>query len=156
MPWQDDKEQWYCHRISVIHVGSTVVTQCEDSGLWTHGTIISHSNHNQNRSQKVKFTKLVISWSDMQNKWSQSCNSHLYLKEQEQRKYWHNKTTDDVFICYRISEQLCILIPIQCAKHTHPVTKIPVEKTSVKQVEHNTVHTETDVREDDTHHTAHF
>ena len=43
---------------SLIPVGSTIAVQCENSGLWTHGTLISHGDMVYiNRSRKEQLTK---------------------------------------------------------------------------------------------------
>ena len=38
-----------------IPIGSTVVVQGEDRGLWTHGTVVGKGSHN--RSYKIQVTK---------------------------------------------------------------------------------------------------
>ena len=38
-------------------MGSTVVVQQEDEGMWTHGTLLGNGNHNHyNRSYKIQVT----------------------------------------------------------------------------------------------------
>ena len=40
-----------------IPIGSTVMVQWEDKGLWTHGTIVGKGNHNHhNQSYKIQVT----------------------------------------------------------------------------------------------------
>ena len=41
-----------------IPIGSSVVVQCKDGGLWTHGTIVGKGDHNHNnRSYIIRVTK---------------------------------------------------------------------------------------------------
>ena len=41
-----------------IQIGSTVVVQCEERGLWAHGTVESKGDHNHNdRSYTIQVTK---------------------------------------------------------------------------------------------------
>ena len=68
-------------------VGSTVAIQCEDSGPWTHGTLMSHGDHNHNnRPYKVQLTKTshVIVRNSTYVK-TTTTRAHQYLQEQEKK-----------------------------------------------------------------------
>ena len=49
----ETSRSYYC-----ISIGSTVVVQQEDGGLWTHGTVVGRGDHSHsNRSYMIRFSK---------------------------------------------------------------------------------------------------
>ena len=55
---KDDKNQGTPRNYVSIHTGSTVAVQCEDGGLWTHGTVEGKGYHDHHEiSYKICITK---------------------------------------------------------------------------------------------------
>ena len=55
---KNDKNHDSPRKYAFIPIGSTVVVQCEDNRLWTHGTIEGKGDHDHNnRSYTIQVTK---------------------------------------------------------------------------------------------------
>ena len=79
---------------ALLHIGSAVAVQCEDGGLWTHGTIVDTGDHNHhNHAYTIQLTPMAdksCTTDDTSNP-HQSQQTHTYSTMQQ-----HNLTSRQI------------------------------------------------------------